>query len=59
VKSFKEHIAEAVNLDGVELIMGATKNSAEAEKEVAKRYKVSPAKAKQLVQQVIKRASKK
>lgn len=49
---------EAVNLDGVEIIMGATKSSQEAEKEVAKRYNVTPAKAKQLVQQVIKRSMK-
>ena len=58
MKSFKEHIAEAkkVNLDGVEIIMGGTKNSAEAEREVAKAYKISAAEAKKLVQQVMKRA---
>ncbi len=50
--------AKKVDLDGVELIMGATKNSSEAEKEVAKVYKISSAEAKKLVQQVIKKASK-
>lgn len=48
----------AVNLDGVEIIMGNTKNSQEAEREVAKAFKVSPAQAKKLVQQVIKRSMK-
>ena len=70
MKSFKQHIAEAnytsavpkgnpaEHIAGVEIIMGATKNAKEAEKEVAKVYKVSPAEAKKLVQQVIKKASK-
>jgi polyhydroxyalkanoate synthesis regulator phasin len=62
MKSFKEHLEEAmkkVNLDGVEIIMGATKNAQEAAKEVAKAYKISAAEAKKLVQQVMKRAMKK
>lgn len=58
VKVEPEAQQESVNLDGVEIIMGATKNSQEAEKEVAKRMKVSAAQAKKLVQQVMKRAHK-
>jgi len=50
--------AKKIDLAGVELIMGATKNSAQAEKEVAKAYKISSAEAKKLVQQVINKASK-
>lgn len=58
--SFVEHLLEAkkIDLDGVEIIMGATKNSKEAEKEVAKAYKISSVEAKKLVQQVMNRGKK-
>jgi hypothetical protein len=60
MKTFSEFITEAkkINLDGVEIVMGATKNAQEAEREVAKRFKVSPAEAKKLVKQVMDRAKK-
>ncbi len=59
MKTFKQFTTEGkIDLDGAEIIIGATKNSSEAEKEIAKAFKVSPAEAKKVVKQIMDRAKK-